>query len=995
MPDARAYGWCSLGPLTTDPSTFADDQLQGSGIIKTKGTVNLQGIHRPAPGTPVSFGYSDGQNWLARIPRRLRVLSSVPNPLTLTTEVSVGCLFTYFENRQPALKNPTARAENSSVPDVAWKAATLPISAAYVFQQCCTALGLTVSGGIPLTNAYVVDEFDLSAGYIEEMGKLAVSEGWFVRLNEAEQVVFVSKQQEGGSGPLLQRGDLIDFNPVNVGDLPGEAVIARYTTSRLVPPPIDSSTPVQEGTRIMQARNWEYDSSTQIGVAVESRQVDGKLVSTFYYYNQIDETRTNYNDKELATSRVNTRTTILAALASSYTAQTGSNGGAAGTFETRTTYEYDTDGELTEEIEIEYAPEAALVGGAVNQYTFPDGNVSIGMGQSIQKTSTTRYARNKEENITKTYITELVARGQTAWGAAQISEASQQATTANEAQGVLGLALGLVPGTNVVKVHIGRGYGTQKRPGAAQRTAEANSKAGTNAPTVEETAEISWVLGSPAAETFIELSPPYAPDDRIVYAPSAPNPNAYLPGDFSVIRSDADVKATNYARIENRLLLGNRNGSGVQILPELLPPEPFAPVYVRLNGCTAEFRVNGAAWTISADGATCTTDLLFWNAVDASDFANVWFPTAPGISSLPSTVPVTPSANPLPANAVAIPAGFDLNRPDLATLFGTILPSGVAPVWANSAAPAVGYPPYNETVELRGGVGVGGVIEALQWAPTEVELIGGVGVGAVVEPMSVVVLADGGAMQLSGAAATITAAMFVSAEGGGLAISGGAATITTSASGGGGNVNRISGLHLDGNLLDTVGNNAPSGGGLTFITTGQKFGSGAVTVDSSGYLSLSADTKAYKYPIGQTTQGLDFAFRFWIKIPNNTGDAALAGSTGGDGTYSSFGCYIRAGVLKWEQNYNGTATSQSFGSVPVNTWAFIEIGRISGVIRASIDGIVSANSLSMNPSLSWEDAYMYAVGYFHSMSVTIDDFEFLTGEGPQVANFTPPTAAFI
>lgn len=212
--------------------------------------------------------------------------------------------------------------------------------------------------------------------------------------------------------------------------------------------------------------------------------------------------------------------------------------------------------------------------------------------------------------------------------------------------------------------------------------------------------------------------------------------------------------------------------------------------------------------------------------------------------------------------------------------------------------------------------------------------------------------------------------------------------------GGGSGLNRRSGLHLDGNLSDTVGNNAPSGGGLTFITTGQKYGSGAVTVDSSGYLSLSADTKAYKYPIGQTTQGLDFAFRFWIKIPNNTGDAALAGSTGGDGTYSSFGCYIRAGILKWEQNYNGTATNQSFGSVPVNTWAFIEIGRISGVIRASIDGIVSANTLVMNPSLSWEDAYMYAVGFFHTMSVTIDDFDFLTGEGPQTANFTPPAAAF-
>lgn len=998
MPDARAYGWCSLGPLASEPSTFADDQLQGSGIIRTKGTVTLQGIHRPATGTSVSFGYSDGQNWLARIPRRLRVLSSVANPLTLTTEVSVGCLFTYFENRKPALTNPTARAEHSGVPDVAWRAATLPITAAYVFQQCCTTLGLTVNGGIPLTNAYVLDEFNLSAGYIEEMGKLAVSEGWFVRLNEAEQVVFVSKNQDGGSGPLLQRGDLIDFNPVNVGELPGEAVAARYTTTRLVPPTIDSTTSTEDAERELRKRNWERDTSQQVGYAVVSRQLNGKMTSTTYKYNQEETTSTSYDSDDRVAGRTTTRTTIIAALASGYVSVTGGNSGyEPGQFVTTTTYSYDSDGEVVLESTTETAPEAAIVGGAVNQYVFPDGMVSIGMADNYSRLATVEYIRNKEAGITKTRSTETVARGQTPWGAAQISEASQLATTAGDASSVLKLAASLVPGDTVTKVTVGREFGTQRRPSAAQRSQANNSKAGAAAPTVEEVSEIAWALGSPQAQTYVELTPPYVPDDQIVYTPSPANATAYLPGDFSVIRSDAAAKATNYARIENRLLLGNRSGVGIQILPELLPPTPFAPVYVRLNGCTAEYRVNGCAWTINSEGCTATSDLLFWNAIDATDMANVWFPTAPGLSSLPSPVGVTPSSNPLPANAVAIPAGFDFNRPNLTELFGTILPSGVAPVWSNAAAPAHVYPPFNETVELRGGVGIGGVVEVFDWAPTEVELVGGVGVGGVVEPGILAVTAEAGSMLLTGQAAVVATPFVVEAGAGTLGIAGKAATIVTSASAG--SANRRVGLHLDGNLTDTVGLNDPSGSALTFITTGQKFGSGAVTVGNGaagGYLSLSADGSSFYYPDGKSTYNRDFVFRFWLKIPNNTQTAALASN---DAYYASFECTVEAGVLMWRQNYSGTATNQTFGSVTPDQWAFIEIGRVGSTVRASIDGVVSANALTMSPTgntqgYPWEDQYIYAVKWGNQMAVTIDDFEFLTGEGPRTTNFTPPTAAF-
>lgn len=224
-------------------------------------------------------------------------------------------------------------------------------------------------------------------------------------------------------------------------------------------------------------------------------------------------------------------------------------------------------------------------------------------------------------------------------------------------------------------------------------------------------------------------------------------------------------------------------------------------------------------------------------------------------------------------------------------------------------------------------------------------------------------------------------------------------TITLSmapgAANGGSSGVRIVGMHLDGNLTDSTANNEPSGSGLTFITSGQKFGSGAITVaggNSGSYLSLTADGQSMYFPVGTRIQNRDFVFRFWVKIPNNTQTADLAGND--FGSYSSFKVRIENGVLKWVQSYSGTATSQSYGTVPVNQWAFIEIGRVSSVVRGSIDGTVSGNTLAMTASDAWEDDYMNAVSYNNQMAVTIDDFEFLTGGGPRTASFTPPTSAF-
>lgn len=86
--------------------------------------------------------------------------------------------------------------------------------------------------------------------------------------------------------------------------------------------------------------------------------------------------------------------------------------------------------------------------------------------------------------------------------------------------------------------------------------------------------------------------------------------------------------------------------------------------------------------------------------VVASAAAAIWFPTAPGVTSLSAAPAVTINAVPYPPNSVAVPAGFD--RGNLQALFGSILPYGTAAVWPREMNATLVFPPYVETVPLLG-----------------------------------------------------------------------------------------------------------------------------------------------------------------------------------------------------------------------------------------------------------------------------------------------------
>ena len=740
--DTRSYAWCNLGQLADDGSSIAADHASGVGLRKLRGTVNLLGVVRPTPGTVVELAYSDGQNWLARLPLRLRVLSSSCNVLQRDpiTSVSVGCDLTYFENRKQPPTSLSARDLNQSVPEAIWRVAAPAIPASLLVQQILAAVGLAAAGSIPLTNQMTIQEFDMTAGYIEELGRLCASEQYIAYMTPSGLVDFISKAPAVTTGPLLTEDHLIDFNPINTGDLPGEAVFAKYNSKLLNLP----QNPDDEFER--EKRNWEREASSvpakythrwseyqrfytgqqepardEFGFILYDNNYNTMVTNAVYdvKVSQREETY-NYSQNSITTTRYDDKNRVTVRISIS-TDQWGES-------RTETYYTYRDDqmgstrianqkprtdyGDIIRERTIEWVPLAPLKMSLGLQAPYYELFTSGTYQSSIKEVT---YDKDENTGITKTVTNGFTAFANTTDGSEVMSRLRSSLKPWDSVDSLLSTATRLIPEPQEVRIRTEREFGTQRRPPEAVRTANANQ----STPSVEDYAETTWLIGSAASQTTVELSPPYTSDDRIVKEGN----------NWRVIKSDAGAKALFYAQNENKFLLGYRNGNGIQILPEMLPLEPLGMIHIRLNGCTAAFLADGPTWNISPEGVTATCDALFWGAVDGT-VANAWFPLAPNAATLPSATSTTTNQGAQPANAIAIPQGFNFSNPNLSSLF-SLLPTSQNPVFPTTITPGVIIPPYHEIIELIAGVGVGAFADTLDWGlepPTE--LIAGAGIGA-------------------------------------------------------------------------------------------------------------------------------------------------------------------------------------------------------------------------------------------------------------------------
>jgi hypothetical protein len=700
--DIRAEVLCSLGTIIS--GSIGDDYLQGSGLIKTQGSVLISGLITPAIGTIVTFTYVK-QGITRKIPRKMRVLSSFADPFRRTTQVELGCKLTYLSDLKESVKwfvfddplNEEFTEEDAAI-------VTLPISAVSVASRCLSEIGITATS-IPLTSRFSIPEFDFSPGYVDILSGLLVSESYFGYLDRNEVLQVQSLDQDGGTGPVFTKQDIIDIGSIGVGSLPGEAVTVTYSTLVLSVPTVEEAEaageePGEGGVEALvdpedpeltseekekakdrkeeQERiNWERidtSSTPQSFYVSYTRAIEGVSTNLVETYSGAfsSSTTTSYmivsGGKEVPSSRTTTNLgpsiSVLSSAAQQYLQNGISFNNVNLTLSTSTeTFSYDGDGNQTGSIKTTVQSEAAVLGAAALKWADPSAFYTINYGGSVI-TERVEQSSQTTSGFTRETTTTYLLHSLTQDGQQGIANATQDATVLDTPSIAGAILSGGLSHSDTSTTTTRRGTASsQSRPSQADRNNEAYAKrpsGGTvsvydpavidgvppedtttsagldgdpdestdpnNGYSTKSSSEIVLALGSAAAERRIEFSLPYAPDDRFW---------GFSGGPFFSIRSNAASIARRYGRVQNRLLLGNRNGISMQIAPERMPAAPFSPITVKANGLSALYRVNGASWAFDANGIVASMDALFWGATGGT--GDFWFPVAPGIVSLPES----------------------------------------------------------------------------------------------------------------------------------------------------------------------------------------------------------------------------------------------------------------------------------------------------------------------------------------------------------------------
>lgn len=662
--DIRAKTTCSLGELIS--GDIGDDYLQGSGLIKTRGSCEISGLISPAVGTRVTFEYT--KNGVTRsIPRSLRVLSSFADPFRGITKVELGCKLTYLSDlRDPIKWTAFDDDKNNDFTEDDQRIITLPIRASSVMAECLSELGITASS-TPLTNVFLIAEFDFSAGYVDVLSDLLVSESYFGYLDTNEILQIRNLVQDGGTGPVLTSNDIIDLGPIGVGQLPGEAVTVSYNSLRLKPPQIIFSTVLEkdgEEEKKIQRINWELDETfgpeqfyfvnykekyAKEDVLRVAEYSGPSYSSTFTRYGLISVIDPEAQSGRLGTKGLKQKEVVIARITKNYGPSIAIGApfakaileynrlipappGEVVTFNnveiiisgTNTYYKYSNNGEVIETREETYKTEAEQIAsmGIDLAYEYTYGSppligvdlVDTTFGLMLTELVITR--TESSVNASKQIVTRYKRMSDTQHGQQAIAATREDVTKIEEANKVISYGLqGLIlDGISVNSRSSGRTLDELPvRPDPAARINEQYSRGGTasNNWRTGSKAQLELALGSATAQRRVEFSMPYAPDDVFTKQQTGGGFNPLFTF-YSSISSDAPAKANRYGRVQNRLLLGNRNGINLQVAPERMPAAPFDPVFVQAAGLTALYRTNGSQWAFDGNGIICSTDALYW-----------------------------------------------------------------------------------------------------------------------------------------------------------------------------------------------------------------------------------------------------------------------------------------------------------------------------------------------------------------------------------------------
>jgi hypothetical protein len=222
--------------------SLSEDHIDVTNKLATvRGTIEFLGIKNLARGTAVNVAYTvPGYSEVTRFPRRLRILSSKVDPFAEITTAQVGCLLALKSDLRP----PDTIAASANEP--AWVAALpanmsdvlpVPVFAADVLAYCLDKLGITAaSGNVALTSAFLREELDLSAGYVQTINDLIASEACYGFINAAEQFVVRKVLATGATGPVLTRDQLITMEGIDGGAPPADSIRVTWSGAVEAPP---------------------------------------------------------------------------------------------------------------------------------------------------------------------------------------------------------------------------------------------------------------------------------------------------------------------------------------------------------------------------------------------------------------------------------------------------------------------------------------------------------------------------------------------------------------------------------------------------------------------------------------------------------------------------------------------------------------------------------------------------------------------------------------
>jgi hypothetical protein len=694
--DIRATVSCNLGTVIS--GSIADDYLQGSGLIKTRGQVVLKGTLTPKIGRGVTFTYT--KNGTTRsIPRKLRVLSSFADPFRQTTTIQLGCKLTYLSDLAEPVKETIAEQIPAVVYEELKTAISAPLEASGILNKCLEKLGLSADSN-PLQNAFIAEEWDLSPGYVQVMSDLLVSESYFGYLDEDEELQIRDLTDDAGRGKLIEADDIVDLSPIGAGNLPGEAVIVNYSFRRLgtgsednedeliieepVPEEEEIVNPEQlpEEEKSRYKRKWEFSESiggiSTHNIAFTTSQGQEATLRTRYI--PYSMARTFYDEQDRVIAQWDETRSIGAAVMGGIISQFLQSGlySTAAANASRylwegkyTSYEYNEVGEKTLSRSVTRISDAAMMGrldiqavwylsdGTPSPLTFEDVSTSPPItGEGVD------YA-DAEYQETYYYTSEDAVRTETynyqAWGLTQEGQQafSRQKGTWRFSDDFVdyfnenAFSLVPIPGQTTLSINRGQLVPKPRPPELAKAVPLSFPPSVPDEPgggvTIETASSTLYALGSAEAERVVQFTMPVAPDDYWDTNYWRNGVAVSYPVVFTKKKSSAQRNAIKFGRVQNRLLLGNRNGISLQLAPERLPKRPFDPLYVKAGGITASYRVNGASWTFDANGIVASVDALLWGAVGAdagTDLASSWIPLAPDTTTLPVPpaviTPVTP-----------------------------------------------------------------------------------------------------------------------------------------------------------------------------------------------------------------------------------------------------------------------------------------------------------------------------------------------------------------